>query len=349
MQMKRAVGASLLAVAFAMALPLVLSGAPAEGSAEAPELTPPAVAAAQPSPEPEIPPPEPVLDAATPLRLHTEQGELETTMAAYLPFALAGEMPASFEPEALRAQAVALRSYALYYRAAPKAQHPDADVCTSSACCAAWADEPALRERWGADYDAFWEKICAAVAATDGQYLVWEDAPVLAVFHASSYRRTEDAADLGMTQPYLASVESPETAESVRNLNTTVEVSAGDFRAAVLAAVPDADLSGPDSGWVGALTLNAAGRVSQVVIGGKAVSGLALRQMFSLRSTDFTLAWNDGVFVFRVSGYGHGLGLSQQGANLLAREGCGYADILAHYYPGAELVMAVLEWPDLGS
>ena len=109
------------------------------------------------------------------------------------------------------------------------------------ACCTACADEAELRERWGADYDDYWARVCAAVAATDGQYLVWEDAPALAVFHASSYRRTEAAADLGMAQPYLASVDSPETAEEVRNLNTTVEVSADDFRAAVLAAVPDSD------------------------------------------------------------------------------------------------------------
>lgn len=344
MQRKNAVGLSLLAVAFAFVLPLVLSGAPAE-SREVPELTPPAVTAAAPTPDPTpTPAPEPVLDAATPLRLHTESGDTETTMADYLPLALAGEMPAAFEPEALRAQAVALRTYALYYRATPKAQHPDADVCTSSACCTACADEAELRERWGADYDDYWARVCAAVAATDGQYLVWEDAPALAVFHASSYRRTEAAADLGMAQPYLASVDSPETAEEVRNLNTTVEVSADDFRAAVLAAVPDADLSGSAEGWVGAVTLNAAGRVAQVVIGGKAVSGLALRQMFSLRSTDFTLAWSDGAFHFRVSGYGHGLGLSQYGANLLARDGYDYAEILAHYYPGTELVMAVLEW-----
>ncbi len=340
--MKKTIGLSVLAVLFAFVLPIVLSG-PTAGRDGPPELTPPAVTAAAaetPAPSPE---PQPVLDAAMPLRLHTEQGDVETTMADYLPYALAGEMPAAFAPEALRAQAVALRSYALYYRAAPKAQHPEADICTSSACCTACTDEAALRERWGADYDAYWEKICAAVAATDGQYLVWEDAPALAVFHAASLRSTEAGADLGMTQPYLASVDSPETAKTVQNLNTTVEVSAEEFRAAVAAAVPDADLSGAAETWVGALTLNAAGRVDRVMVGGKAVSGLAMRQMFSLRSTDFTLAWNGSAFVFRVSGYGHGLGLSQHGANLLAHDGYGYAEILAHYYPGTELAMSVLE------
>ena len=334
--LKRTILFSILAVALAFALPVLLSAAPL-GRTET-------EAAETPAPT-EEPAAErvPVLDSALPLTVHTERGDVEMTMADYLPLALAGEMPASFDAEALKAQAVALRSYALYYRAHRKDNHPGADVCTSSGCCAAYADSEQLRSNWGSNYDAYMAKLRAAVADTDGQYLVYDSSPILAVFHSSSYRKTEDGTGVGLSVPYLVSVDTPETAAAVTNLNTTVEVSAGDFQATVLSSCPGAALDGDPSGWIGAVSLNAAGRVASVQIGGAAVSGLALRQMFSLRSTDFTLAWDaDGQnFVFRVSGYGHGVGMSQYGANLMAKAGADYAEILAHYYRDTQLVMAL--------
>ena len=326
---------SLLCVALAFLLPLLFA-APGREVAEA---EPPAASASPPQTAVAASP-EPALDAQISLAVLTENGIEARSMAEYLPLALAGEMPASFAPEALKAQAVALRSYALYYRARRKSAHPDADVCCSAACCAACADESALREAWGAQYDAYMEKLTAAVCDTDGQYLAWEDAPALTVFHASSAVQTEDGAALGVDQRYLVSVETPETEQSVRNLLTTVEVSAEDFAASVQKLAPEADLSGAPERWVGPVRLDAAGRVASAEIGGVSLSGLALRQLFSLRSTDFTLAWTDGRFVFRVRGYGHGLGMSQHGANLMAAAGADYAEILSHYYPGTELATA---------
>lgn len=337
--MKRTILFSIFAVALAFALPVLLFAAPLGRAAEA----------EAPAPAEETPgetPPEraPVLDSALLLTVHTDDGDVEMTMADYLPLALAGEMPASFDAEALKAQAVALRSYALYYREHRKVTHPDADVCTSPGCCAAFADTNSLRSAWGSNYEAYMAKLGAAVADTDGQYLVYESSPILAVFHSSSYLRTEDGGSVGVSAPYLVSVDTPETAAAVSNLNTTVEVSPKDFKETVLGAFPAAKLDDADpSAWVGAASLNAAGRVAEIRIGGTAVSGLALRQMFSLRSTDFTLAWDaDGRnFVFRVSGYGHGVGMSQYGANLMAKGGADYTEILAHYYPETQLVMAL--------
>lgn len=338
-QMKQTILLTVLAVLTAFVLPLLFSTAPTE-TGPAPEET---AAAAEPVPLSggDAATGSAVADAALLLTVHTADGDVEMTMADYLPQALAGEMPAAFSEEALKAQAVALRTYALYYRAARKETHPEADVCTDSGCCAACLDETALREKWGAGYETYYAKLCAAVAATDGQYLVYGDEPILAVFHASSGGQTEDGTALGTAQPYLVSVSSPETAETVSNLQSMVTVSAADFRVTVQGVHPNAALDGEPSGWVGAAELDAAGRVSQVEIGGVAVSGLALCAMFNLRSTDFTLAYSDGSFVFRVSGYGHGLGMSQYGANLLAQDSATYADILSHYYPGTELVVAV--------
>ena len=333
--MKRKILLSLLAVLAAFVLPILLSAAPVRKT-EGEAATEPPEAGDAPVPDAGG------IDAATPLRLHTDSGDVEMTMADYLPRALAAEMPASFGEEALKAQAVALRTYALYFRDRRKRQHPEADVCTSPACCAAYLDEAQLLDAWGGQYGTYRDRLEAAVRATDGQYLAWERAPVYAVFHAASYGRTEDGAALGLTVPYLCSVSSPETAGEVENLRTTVEVSAADFRNTVLGAFPGAALpEGDPASWVGAAALNAAGRVAEVRIGGVSVSGLALRQMFGLRSTDFTLAWDGGGqrFVFRVNGYGHGLGMSQHGADLMARGGAVCAEILAHYYPGTELMV----------
>ena len=339
--MKQIVLFSIFCVALAFFLPLLFD-VPTHGAAETEvpaETETPSENAALPQ-VPEGASAQVAADAQITLAVLTEHGVETRSMAEYLPLAVAGEMPASFAPEALKAQAVALRSYALYYRVHRKSAHPDADVCCSAGCCAACADEQALRAAWGSQYDAYMDKCAAAASATDGQYLAWEDAPALTVFHASSAVQTEDGAALGVDKRYLVSVETPETAQSVRNLLTTVEVSAAEFAAAVQEIAPEADLSGAPEDWVGAVKLDAAGRVERAEIGGAALSGLALRQLFSLRSTDFTLAWTEGRFLFRVRGYGHGLGMSQHGANLMAAAGADYAAILSHYYPGTVLAAA---------
>ena len=332
---KRSFLLSAFAVILAFLLPLLLSVRPNQRVQPA-EPTP------SPSPLPDEPERAPVLDAAIMLSVKTEGGVREMSMAEYLPGALAGEMPAAFDSEALKAQTVALRSYALHYQSARKQTHPDADVCTSPSCCAAWTAETDMQALWGSNFGFYSSKLHAACTATDGQYLVYEDAPILAVFHASSVGQTETGADLGTVQPYLQSVSTPETADAVTNLCTTVEVSAADFQQTLRSASPTISLDGSPDTWLGKTSLNEAGRVQSVTIGGQEVSGLALRAMFSLRSTDFTLTRDGDLFVFHVNGYGHGLGMSQHGANLMAKSGSDYAEILAHYYPGTQLVIAMV-------
>lgn len=338
--MKRVFFFSVFAVLLAFALPILLC-VPGGGEKELPPEPSPfpeELPAAASSPEPSR---TPVLDDAVTVRLLTEAGVETMRMSDYLPLALAGEMPAAFHPEALKAQAVALRSYALYYQASPKAAHPEADVCANAGCCTARAAIPALREAWGERFDEYYEKICMAVTETDGQYLVWEDAPALTVFHAASAGCTESGTALGMPGAYLCSVDTPETDETVQNLTTTVEISPEEFRCSVQSLAPEAELSAPPETWLGPVQCDTAGRVAAVEIGGVPLSGLALRQLFSLRSTDFTLEHTENGFLFTVRGYGHGLGMSQHGADLMADAGANYGEILEHYYPGTRLVMAL--------
>ena len=333
--MKQTMLLSFLAIVLAFVLPVLLSAAP--GVREAPPEPTPA-------PPNESAPDEertPVQDSGITLAVQTEDGVTEMTMADYLPAALAGEMPAAFHEEALKAQAVALRSYALHYRAERKDAHPEADVCTISGCCAAFASEEELRLRWGSNYAFYAEKIADAVRETDGQYLVWESEPILAVFHASSEGQTESGESLGLTAPYLQSVSTPETADTVLQLVTAVEVTAQEFKTAISGVASEAVFGDDPGTWLGAVTQSDTGRVERIQIGGAEVSGLALRQLFSLRSTDFVLRWDGKCFRFDVSGYGHGVGMSQYGADLMADSGADYTEILAHYYPGAELVIAM--------
>jgi stage II sporulation protein D len=137
--------------------------------------------------------------------------------------------------------------------------------------------------------------------------------------------------------PYLVSVSSPETAQDVPNYVSTVEVSVSDFASSLRAANLAADLSGTPDTWVGDITRDSSGRVATAVIGGAEISGAELREIFSLRSTAFTLEYKDGALLFTVTGYGHGVGMSQYGANVMAQSGSAYAEILAHYYPGTQL------------
>ena len=253
----------------------------------------------------------------------------------YLVGVVAAEMPADFEPEALKAQAVAARTYALYCAATGK--HTDADVCTDPRCCQAWRSERQLCERWGADYEDKIRRIRRAVESTAGEVLRFQGAAVFAAFHSSSAGFTEDCGAIWRGLPYLVSVESPETADSVPNFVSSVSLSAQELREALLAANPEADFAEAPEEWVGAIRRDESGRVAEAVIGGVPFSGVRLRALFSLRSTAFDLDYADGVFCFTVTGFGHGVGMSQYGANVMAAEGADYREILAHYYPGTEL------------
>ena len=152
---------------------------------------------------------------------------VETTMAEWLPGVVAAEMPASFAPEALRAQAVAARTYILQRMRGGAANHPEAGVCDQYTCCCAHKDDAALREQWGADYARNMARIRQAVTDTDGQYLTYGGQLIRAVFHASSAGATESSAALWSGDaPYLVSVSSPETAQDVPNYVSTAEIAA---------------------------------------------------------------------------------------------------------------------------
>ena len=299
-----------------------------------------------PEPEPEEPPPfeelmPPGARADGDVALVVLLGEelVDMTMERFLIGAVAAEMPASFEREALKAQAVAARTDVLRKMyVEPKPRHPEAHVCGDYSCCMAFEADGRLREKWGAKYVENITKIIGAVIETDGVYLAYAGEPILAVFHSSSAGKTETSGNVWLVDmPYLISVDSPEGRE-VPDFVSTVTVLRENFIQTVQNSYPDVVFDGDEAGWITDVEHTESGRIAAVTLGGMTVRGPELRSMFGLRSTAVSIECVDGDFIFKTTGYGHGVGMSQYGANALALDGKNYRQILSAYYTGVEFV-----------
>ncbi|MCD8008389.1 MAG: stage II sporulation protein D [Clostridiales bacterium] len=268
-------------------------------------------------------------------------GEPETmTRAGYRGGGGAAEMPAAFQQEALRAQAIAARTYTLYRLANPSASHPEADICGDSGCCQAWMSTEDRMAQWDSGKaDAYAEKITQAVSDTDGLALYYDGEPILAAFHAISAGSTKSALEVwGQDIPYLQAVESPEGEDAAPNYYSVVSVDKADFAETFSAEYPKADLSAEDCAlWFGEETYDETGLPVSIEIGGVEVDTGQVRTLFDLRSATFTVECEGDAVTFYVTGYGHGVGMSQYGANALAKEGKTAEEILAWYYTGAEV------------
>jgi stage II sporulation protein D len=261
-------------------------------------------------------------------------------MSDYLVGVVAAEMPANFFDEALKAQAVAARTFTYYCaaRTANDGVHPDADVCDNPLHCKGWLPDAALREKWGGNYDAYILKIESAVADTDGLCAVYEEKPILAVFHAASGGYTEDSANVwGEALPYLRSVQSPESPANVPDFVTEPAFSLSEFKRTALEAYPEMDFSGAAETWFGGESRSPNGRLISVTLGGVSLSGTQLRNLFGLRSANAVWTISGSEIRFTVTGYGHGVGMSQFGANEFARNGADFRFILKYYYKGVEI------------
>lgn len=251
----------------------------------------------------------------------------------YLTGVVLAEMPPSFEPEALAAQAVAARTLVCRRLGSPK--HEGAAVCGQSACCQAYIDEAAAQEKYGGEWPKWEAKVRAAVEETDGLTIRYQGELIDAVYFSSAGGATEKAAAVwGGEVPYLQSVESPDAEE---RFTDEVRVPIEEFRTAVLQETPDARLESGPSGWFGAAYRTEGGGVERIKIGGVDYNGVTLRKMFSLRSTNFTVTVEGNEIIFTTRGNGHRVGMSQYGAQAMALEGAGFQEILSHYYQGVEI------------
>lgn len=252
----------------------------------------------------------------------------EMDLEHYICRVVLGEMPASFEVEALKAQAVAARTYTLRCCLGGSKHENDA-LCTDSKCCQAYC-EPEGYIRNGGTYENVC-KVFDAVMQTAGKVLYYEDKLIMATYFSSAGNTTEDAkAVWGNAFPYLTAVPSPEGDD--RYNGEKVSFTAEEFQQKL-----GVTLKGNPENWFGAVTYTVGGGVDQIRIGGTMYKGTVLREKLGLRSTDFTVMTSDSGVTFTTNGYGHRVGLSQYGAHAMAANGSDYEQILLHYYTGTRL------------
>ena len=253
----------------------------------------------------------------------------------YLIGAVAAEMPISWPDEALKAQAIAAHSYALYCRdhaAEPASGWLSVDPVRRQG----YLTDAVLRSYWGTAYEQNYARLSALVDEVLDEILYYENVPACASYFAISNGQTEASENVwGSALPYLISVDSS-TDRSADNYEYTVTFSAEQVQQALAGLGISADLAAPE-GWFGPAALTSAGYTKTVTVCGQTVSGTTLRRALGLRSTSFTVQYQSGNFSFTTRGYGHGVGLSQWGTKAMAEQGKSYADILAHYYPGTQL------------
>lgn len=271
----------------------------------------------------------------------------EIALRDYVRGAVAAEMPATFHSEAMKAQAVAAHTYALHshfaQQKAPDAALSGADFAADPSNLKVYITEETAKEFYGGGEiaDSYWNKICAAADSVVDYILEYEDEPIVAAYHAISAGQTEDAANVWSgSAPYLISVESDGDILAP-GFETAVTMTADEVKAKLTAAYGDIDLSGDASAWFGGATRTDAGYVASIEVGGMEIAGKEIREIFGLRSHHFKVGYDDGDFVFTVTGYGHGVGLSQYGADFLARQGYSFDEILSVYYTGAALKTVV--------
>ena len=254
---------------------------------------------------------------------------IQLSMDDYLTCVLLAEMPASFEDEALKAQSVVARTYAM--RAAEGAsKHEDAAVCTDSSCCQGYTDPEHYLSKGGKEENI--RRIRALVRSTDGQVLTYEGNLIEATYFSCSGGATEDAVAVwGTDVPYLQSVISPGEEQATHYTDTVT------FTAAEFSSKLGLELSGMPSLWFTSVTYTNGGGVDTMTIGGEVFSGTQLRKMLNLRSTAFTVMTQADTITIQTRGYGHRVGMSQYGADAMAATGSTYSEILAHYYQGTEL------------
>lgn len=271
--------------------------------------------------------------------IKNEDKVVDMNKSQYLKEVVAAEMPASFEMEALKAQAVAARSYLVsrqnaYRISGTPEEHKGADMCTDPTHCKAWISEEKRRESWGAESEKNWEKIKRAVDETKGEVITYNNEVISAVFHSTSSGKTENSKDVwGGDRPYLVSVESPGDALSPK-YKSEKEMSLDEFKKIAKDNIEGVDF---EKGLIGNITRSDAGGILTVEIGGVAVKGTVFRKIYDLRSTNVEINIDGKKVRFDVTGFGHGVGMSQYGANYLAQQGKTYQEILKTYYTGVEI------------
>ena len=256
-----------------------------------------------------------------------KQEILNVPLEEYVLGVVAGEMPASFNIEALKSQAVASRTYVLKKSENTKNDYDVLDNSTNQV----YIDYDQMKEKWQANYEANLKKVKQAVEDTKGEVILYNNDLIDAMFFSTSNGYTENSGDVfSSSLPYLVSVDSSWDKNESPVFSSTKEVSKSEF-------LFNLGMESSDNIDISNIKKTETGRVKSLTINGKDFSADKIRSIFNLKSTSFTIKITNDKVVFNVNGYGHGVGMSQYGANGMAKQGYNYKQILNHYYKNCEI------------
>lgn len=265
-----------------------------------------------------------------------EKKTVTLTAEEYILGVVAAEMPALYHEEALKAQALAAYTYAYRKHLQNLSAKAEYDITADSTLDQGYINAEQRKAKWGdstTDYEA---KIKNAIATVKNLLIVYDNQPILAAYHAISSGNTETALNVWQTDyPYLQSQSSIGDLLAPEYLSE-VQSAADAFKAKLteLGCTPSDTLSE----YIGASEKSEAGTVLKITICGKEFTGAQIREAFGLRSAAFDIVLKDNVFVFSVTGYGHGVGMSQFGADYMAKQGSTYEEIILNYYKGVKII-----------
>lgn len=270
--------------------------------------------------------------------LHKSTGEVEeVAIDTYLCNVVSAEMPADYELEALKAQAVVARTYTIYKAQNPK--HENADICDDSTCCQAWVSKEKRFERWEeSQRESNWQKIERAVNETAGKIVTYNGEPINAFFHANSGGTTELPVNVwgGSGLPYLQVVETAGE-EGYTQYSSEVVLNKEELIEKLKAKYADIQIDFNNDDDIKILDYTDGNRVKTVKFGNHELSGVETRTILGLKSTNFEIIKENYNIKFSVKGYGHGVGMSQTGADTMAKQGSNYEDIIKHFYKDVEI------------
>ena len=256
----------------------------------------------------------------------------EISLREYLIGVVAAEINPAYHEEAIKAQVVAAHTKLEYTKLHNTPEN--AHITDSPASHQGYLNENQQKEKWGENYNIYHDKIAECVDEVQNVILTYNNQPINAVFHAISNGQTENATDVwGGDYPYLVSVQSAFDKLSPA-FNSEIIIPNDDFKKKL--SDKGVNLSGDPSEWIEKITNTNTGMVKEFVVGGKNFKGTEIRTIFGLKSSTFTVKYENNNFIFTVCGYGHGIGMSQYGANYMAQQGLNYKQILEHYYQNSE-------------
>ena len=273
--------------------------------------------------------------------LHRETNEIEDiNLDEYLCGVVSAEMPANYEMEALKAQAVVARTYTLYKIINSKPHGEEADICESYECCQAWISKEERFEKWDdSTENENWNKIVTAVNETKGKVITYEGNLINSFFHANSGGKTEIPVNVwgGTGYPYLQVVETSGE-EGYTQYSSEVQLTIDELVNKFKEKYEDIAVNLENiSEEIKILEYTESGRVKTLKVGNKNIAGTEVRSILGLRSTNFDIEINGNNIKFKVTGYGHGIGMSQTGADAMAKQGSNYEQIIKHFYVGVEV------------